>query len=172
MVIYVFRLGHRISRDKRISTHCGLVSRAFNARGMLYSGERDSSLEKSVRNVVKSWGGPFEVKHVKNQGKFIQDFNGTKVHLTMYGLPMQSKITGIRKSRKDLLVIVGGEKVPGDVYHMSDFNLAVSSQPHSEIAALAVFLHEFFNGKELEKNFQKAKRMIIPHERGKKVVQS
>lgn len=172
MSIYVIRLGHRISRDKRISTHCGLVSRAFGAKGIFYSGEKDTSLEKSIGNVVKSWGGPFEVKYVKNQIRFIQDFKGTRIHLTMYGLPVQKKMIGIRKSRKDLLVIVGGEKVPGDVYQLADFNLAVSSQPHSEVAALAVFLHEYLQGKELDRKFQKAKRRIIPQERGKKVIQS
>ena len=170
MAVFVLRLGHRIGRDKRISTHCGLVSRTFGASGIFYSGENDEALENSIRSVVKSWGGPFEIKHVKSWRKFIEDFRGTKVHLTMYGLPFHKNIRQIRKM-KNVLVIVGGEKVPGRVYQMADFNLAVTSQPHSEIAALALFLHEFFQGKELEKKFQKANRKIIPQERGKKVVE-
>ncbi len=53
MKVYILRLGHRISRDKRISTHCGLVSRAFGANGIIYAGEKDKDLMKSVKNVSK-----------------------------------------------------------------------------------------------------------------------
>lgn len=170
MVILVLRLGHRIGRDKRISTHCGLVSRAFGAKGMFYSGEKDKVLEKSIKSVVREWGGPFEIKHVKNWRKFIRGFKGRKTHLTMYGLPVQKKMPEIRKT-KELLIIIGGEKVPGDVYQLADFNISVTPQPHSEVAALALFLHEYMKGKELSKKFQKARRRIVPQERGKKVIQ-
>ncbi len=170
MSIFVLRLGHRIGRDKRISTHCGLVSRAFGAKGIYYSGEKDDMLEKSIMNVVGQWGGPFEINHVKNWRSFIKDFGGINVHLSMYGLPVQKEISKIRKT-KNLLVIIGGEKVPGDVYRFSDYNIAVTSQPHSEVAALAVFLHEFSKGRELSKNFQKAKKRIVPQERGKKIIE-
>lgn len=170
MVILVLRLGHRIGRDKRISTHCGLVSRAFGAKVMFYSGEKDSSLEKSIKNAVREWGGPFEIKHVKNWRTFVKSFKGKKIHLTMYGLPVQKKISGIRKT-KELLIIIGGEKVPGDVYQFVDFNISVTSQPHSEVAALALFLHEYLRGRELNRKFQKARRRIVPQGRGKKVIQ-
>lgn len=170
MSVFVLRLGHRIGRDKRISTHCGLVSRAFGARGVYYSGEKDNSLEKSIRNVVNEWGGPFEINHVKNWRGFIRDFKGTKVHLSMYGLPVQKEISRITKA-KNVLVIIGGEKVPGDVYQLSDLNVSVTSQPHSEVAALAVFLHEHLKGKELIKSFHGAKRKIVPQARGKKIIQ-
>ncbi len=171
MAIYVLRLGHRISRDKRISTHCGLVARAFGARGIFYSGEKDTSLEKSINSAVREWGGHFEIKHVNNWKRFIKDFRGQKIHLTMYGLPVQKTIPKIRKPRKDILVIVGGEKVPGEVYQLADFNVSVTSQPHSEVAALAIFLHEYFQGMELTRKFNNTKRKVIPQERGKKVIQ-
>lgn len=169
MPVYVLRLGHRIGRDKRISTHCGLVSRALDAKGLYYSGEKDNALEKSIKSVANGWGGDFEVTHVKNWRSFIKDFKGMKIHLTMYGLPIQKTISKIRKER-NVLVIVGGEKVPGDVYQFADINLSVSSQPHSEIAALAVFLHDFFKGKELDKKFKGAVRRIVPQARGKKII--
>ena len=172
MVVYVFRLSHRIGRDKRISTHCGLVSRTFGANGIFYSGEKDESLEKSIKAAVKEWGGSFEVKYVDKWKRFIKDFKGEKIHLTMYGLPVQKTIPKIRKFRKDLLVIVGGEKVPGEVYQLADFNISVTSQPHSEVAALAIFLHEYFQGMELTKKFNDAKRKVIPQERGKKVIRA
>ncbi|UCG95493.1 MAG: tRNA (cytidine(56)-2'-O)-methyltransferase [archaeon] len=165
-MIEVLRLGHRLGRDARISTHCGLVARAFGAGGIVYSGDRDRKMMDSVRSVTREWGGPFSVRH----GSFrstIKNFRGTKVHLTMYGLPMEKKIREIRKKR-NLLVIVGGEKVPGELYEKADYNISVTSQPHSEIAALGVFLHEYLRGRP-KKRFKHARLKIIPKERGKYV---
>ena len=169
MKAFVLRLGHRVSRDQRISTHCGLVSRAFGADGIVYSGEKDEKLLESVRNVAKEWGGEFEVKYERNWKSFVRGWNGKIVHLTMYGLPVQ-KVMGMIKKEKNILVIVGGEKVPPEVYELADFNVSVTNQPHSEVAALAIFLDRFFGGKELDRKFPGAKKVVIPQERGKKVL--
>ena len=168
-MIKVLRLGHRLDRDSRISTHCGLVARAFGAKEIIFSGEYDKKMIESVEKVSDEWGGPFSVKYEKNWRKVIQSFKGIKVHLTMYGIPIQDKIQNIRKKR-NVLVIVGGKKVPGEVYTLADYNIAVTSQPHSEVAALAVFLHEYFQGRELAKKFKRVKMKIVPQERGKKVI--
>jgi tRNA (cytidine56-2'-O)-methyltransferase len=168
-MIHVLRLGHRIARDHRISTHCGLVARAFGAHKIIYTGEKDAHLEDSIKNVVKNWGGPFEIEYSDSWKKIMGIYkkkNFCVVHLTMYGLPIKKEISKIRK-KKDLLVVIGGEKVPSEVYHTSDFNISITNQPHSEVAALAVFLHEFFKGKELEKKFKKARIKIIPQKTGK-----
>jgi tRNA (cytidine56-2'-O)-methyltransferase len=68
------------------------------------------------------------------------------------------------------MLLVGCQKVPAEFFSdaVSDFNVAVGNQPHSECAALAVFLDRFFEGKELAKEFRKAKIKILPQERGKK----
>jgi tRNA (cytidine56-2'-O)-methyltransferase len=55
-MIITLRIGHRKERDKRISTHIGLMSRAFLADKIIYSGEHDESLISSVNKVSKSWG--------------------------------------------------------------------------------------------------------------------
>jgi len=169
MKAFVLRLGHRVSRDQRISTHCGLVSRAFGADGIVYSGEKDEKLLESVRNVAKEWGGEFEVKYERNWKSFVRGWDGKTVHLTMYGLPVQ-EVMGRIKKEKNILVIVGGEKVPPEVYELADFNVSVTNQPHSEVAALAIFLDRFFGGKELDRKFPGAKKVVIPQERGKKVL--
>ena len=86
----------------------------------------------------------------------------------MYGLPIQKKLGRIRKEN-DLLVVVGGEKVPWEVYELCDWNVGVTNQPHSEVGALAVFLHEYFKGRELSLEFKGAKRRVVPQARWKKV---
>jgi tRNA (cytidine56-2'-O)-methyltransferase len=45
----------------------------------------------------------------------------------------------------------------------------VGNQPHSECAALAIFLDRFFEGKPLANPFENAKMTIIPQKRGKKI---
>ena len=163
-MITILRLSHRPGRDERISTHCGLVARALGADKIIYSGEYDGGLIESVNDVAKRFGGKFTASYEKNWRKVIQNFKGIKVHLTVYGLPLNKKIKEIKKKR-NILVIIGSEKVPPEVYKSADYNLSVTNQPHSEVAALAVFLH----GLGIEKKFPKARIKIIPSERGKNV---
>lgn len=174
-MLVILRLGHRRSRDKRISTHCGLVARAFGSDGIVFCGERDEKLIESLLKVCERWGkNNFFVEYERDWKDYIKKWKGIKVHLTMYGIPIQDKIDEIRKKgkRKNILVIVGSEKVPIEVYNLADYNIAITNQPHSEVAAIAIFLHEYFEGKELEKKFSKAKFRIVPKERGKKVVKN
>jgi tRNA (cytidine56-2'-O)-methyltransferase len=168
-MIVVLRLNHRRQRDKRISTHIGLVSRAFLADKIIYSGDHDEGLINSVNKVSKSWGGKFNAQYSKDYKKIIKDFKfkGFKiVHLTMYGLLINKKIEKI-KLEKNLLIIVGGEKVPRDVYELSDYNISVTTQPHSEVAALAIILDRLFKGKELNHEIKGAKKRIKPNSCGK-----
>jgi tRNA (cytidine56-2'-O)-methyltransferase len=127
-----------------------------------------------VAEVNRTWGGEFEVVVGRAAKKVIAEAKeeGRKVvHLTMYGLPLQDRIDELRGAEK-ILVVVGGPKVPGYVYHSADLNVAVTSQPHSEIAALAILLHEVQSGEELKRSFGKSKLRIIPSARGKRVVES
>ena len=70
---------------------------------------------------------------------------------------------------KDLLVVVGAEKMPGEIFKVADLNVGVGNQPHSEVAALAIFLDRVFGGSELKKEFKNGKLKIIPTEKWKKV---
>lgn len=173
-MLAVLRLGHRLGRDQRISTHCGLVSRALGADQIIYTGEQDAEVVKSIEDLGARWGGSFSARYEKDWKKVIRDYKQKKysiVHLTIYGMPIQEKIKALRK-KTNVLVVIGGEKVPPEIYALADSNIAVSSQPHSEVAALAIFLHEYFDGKELEKKFGKSKIRVIPQERGKKIEES
>jgi tRNA (cytidine56-2'-O)-methyltransferase len=170
MRVWVLRLGHRRVRDLRLTTHVALTARALGCDGIILSGEKDEKIMKSIEKVVEKWGGPFSVEYEKNWKKVMREWRGKKVHLTMYGLPIQEKMGEIKKCKEDLLIIVGSEKVPAEVYELSDWNVSVTNQPHSEVAALALFLDRFFEGKELTKEFEGGKLKIIPEERGKRVL--
>ena len=93
------------------------------------------------------------------------------MHLTAYGENIQtSDVVGrIKAAGKPVMLLVGSQKVPGEFYseEVSDFNVAVGNQPHSECSALAIFLDLYFEGEELGRPFEKAKITIIPKERGK-----
>jgi len=168
MKILVLRLGHRFARDKRISTHLGLVARAFGADELVMD-VWDSHVEESVDKVVDEWGGQFKMSFISDWKKYVREFRGDRIHLTMYGLNLNQLGEKIISSKKDKLIIVGGKKVPAEIYNMVDYNIAVGNQPHSEVAALATFLDRLFDGGELDKDF-KGKKRIIPQEKGKKVV--
>lgn len=170
-MITVLRLGHRIPRDARTTTHCALVARAFGTDEIIVCGDEDNGLLESVRKLADKWGGKFRIRHEKNWRGAVRKFSGIKVHLTAYGLPVQREIRKIRKAadHRGLLIIIGGEKVPPEVYALADYNVAVTHQPHSEVAALAVFLHEFFQGSELQKKFAGARITIAGNARGKTV---
>ena len=167
-MITVLRIGHRPQRDKRITTHVALVARAFGADRIIIT-TKDEKIEQSVRDIVERFGGNFEILSGIPLKRALKDFKGTIVHLTMYGLPVDEIIPKIPKV-KDLMIIVGAEKVPREIYELADFNVAVGNQPHSEVAALAIFLDRFLGGKELRREFENAKMKVIPQERGKKVI--
>lgn len=133
----VLRLSHRIIRDKRISTHVALVARAFGASKIYYTGQKDDVMENSVRKVVKNHGGDFDIEYLKSYKSLFKD--KTVVHLTWKGDDFEKKVKEIGK-KDNVLVVVGGEKVPPEIYKLAQYNLSVTKEPHSEVGALAVFL--------------------------------
>jgi len=172
MKIFVLRLGHRPQRDKRLSTHLLLASRAFGASGAFYSGTRDPDLEESVRKIVRDWGGDFSVEYASSWKKVVKDWEGGVVHLTMYGLPVQDVVCEVGAGEGSLLVVVGGPKVPGELFGLADWNVSVTLQPHSEVSALAVFLHMLLGGSELTREHPGARLRILPSARGKELAVS
>ena len=164
-MITVLRLGHRPARDKRVTTHVALTARVFGADAVLVS-TRDSALERTIRSVVRRFGGSFRIETGVPWRRTLREWNGPKVHLTMYGLPIDDVLERI--PRDDLLIVVGAEKVPREVYDLADFNVAVGNQPHSEVAALAVFLDRLLGGRSLRGETTAGIR-IRPSPRGKSV---
>jgi len=170
--IVLLRYGHRDVRDYRVTTHCALVSRALGAKRIIIEGGPDESIKKTVDDVAARWGGSFKTEFTPNWKvafKELKKKGFVFVHLTMYGSRVQDVEKKIAKKDK-ICIIVGSQKVEREVYDQSDFNVSVTSQPHSEIGALAVFMDRIQKGKELELKFKGAKRSIEPQERGKKVI--
>ncbi len=170
--IYVLRMGHRLHRDFRTTTHCALVARAFGANGIIISGDRDDDISKTMQKINASWGGNFKAEYEKNWKKVIGNWKadgGYVILSTMYGINLPKAVSNI-KHGKDTLIVIGSEKMPSEVFHMADINVAVTSQPHSEVAALALILDRLFEGRELDKKFKGATIKIKPQEKGKKVL--
>jgi tRNA (cytidine56-2'-O)-methyltransferase len=167
-MIEVLRLGHRRARDARVTTHVCLTARAFGADSVVVS-EKDTKLEKTVKDVVKRFGGPFEIRTGEPWKPLVRAWKkrGAVVHLTMYGEPLESALEKVRG--KDVLVVVGAEKVPGDLYELADVNVAVGNQPHSEVAALAIVLDRLTSGNWRARPFD-GEVHIVPNPRGKTLI--
>jgi tRNA (cytidine56-2'-O)-methyltransferase len=166
-MITILRIGHRISRDKRITTHVALVARAFGADNILIDTE-DKKIEETIRSTCNRFGGNFKIETGVDKKKILRKWEGNIVHLTMYGDELLKSISDIDK-KKDLLVIVGAEKVPPNIYEAANYNISVGNQPHSEVAALALFLDKYTDGKWQKKKFN-GKIEILPSSSGKRVI--
>lgn len=176
--VVVLRWGHR-HRDQRLTPHVALTARALGASGFILSDINDPKVEETVGKVMDSWGGSFSFEMDRPWKRVVKEWKangGVTVHLTAYGENIQTSdvMQRIRATGKDVMIIVGSQKVPAGFFSeaTSDFNVAVGNQPHSECSSLAVFLDRFFEGKALaECSVCNAKRKIVPQVRGKKVVE-
>lgn len=175
----VLRWGHRRIRDARLTTHVALTARALGASGIVLSDVSDEKIKQTVQKVTRNWGGRFSFDMGTPWKKAVKDWRakgGIVVHLTAYGENIETSdvLNRIRAANKDVMIIVGSQKVPGTFFSedISDFNVAVGNQPHSECASLAVFLDRFFQGKELAKCYKDAKMKVIPQKRGKIIVEN
>ncbi|MBS3152850.1 tRNA (cytidine(56)-2'-O)-methyltransferase [Candidatus Woesearchaeota archaeon] len=165
MVIEVLRLNHRIGRDARVSTHVALTARALCSSKIYYSGQKDNNMEKSINKITEKFGGPFEIEYLEDPKSLLEQKKKQGfliAHLTMYGKDFISSKNNIKN--RNLLIIVGGEKVEYDFYNIADFNFSVTNQPISEVSALGIFLYEIFGYKE---NFKNAKLQVVGMKKGK-----
>lgn len=174
MRIVILRLGHRIQRDQRITTHVALTARALGAEGMLLDSD-DSGIEKSLNEAATRWGGSFYVKRIsgwKSEIRKWKEAGGRVLHLTMYGINLPDVIPQIVAEAGNLMIVVGAEKVPPEIYGLSDWNVAVGNQPHSEVAALAIALDRLMSAQgrdALRTQFTGGELEIVPQKAGKEV---
>ncbi len=170
MVIEVVRIGQRLVRDDRVTTHVALVSRAFGAE-KIFMTEVNPEIKDTLRKINETWGGSFEIEFIdkwKSIVKKKKEENFRIIHLTMYGEKINDVQEKLQKE-ENMLIVVGAEKVPREIYELADYNIGIGSQPHSEISALAILLDRIQKGEQFEKTFPDAKRKIIPTKTGKNV---
>src|SRR5713101_8287283 len=156
--LVVLRIGHRFFRDSRVTTHVCLTARALGADGVIIADREDKTVEATISEVGKRFGGHFSIESGKPWRKTIRDWReegGKVVHLTAYGLKLPNVIQEINEADGDILVVVGSEKMPGEVFKLEDWNVSVTNQPMSEVAALAVFLDWHLKHHAFEKLFPK-----------------
>ena len=171
MKIEVLRIGTRLVRDDRVTTHVALVSRAFGA-SKIYMYDANPEINQTISKVNKMWGSDFRVGIIENWKDIIKLKKKDSfkiVHLTMYGENINTIQDEIRKEEK-ILIIIGAEKVPREAYDMADYNIAIGNQPHSEISALAILLDRILQGRQLQKKYSNGEREIIPTKKGKNVI--
>jgi tRNA (cytidine56-2'-O)-methyltransferase len=159
-------VGHRAGRDPRLTTHVALTARALGA-ARLYLHPPDPELAERIAAVGRRWGGRFEVVGAPEWKKVVRGFDGPIVHLTMYGEPIDEVARAVRRSPR-VLVVVGGAKVPAELYRLSTRNAAAGHQPHSEVAALALLLDRLV-GIPPAGRWPGARQEIVPSARGKSV---
>ena len=65
MEIEVLRIGQRLVRDDRVTTHVALVSRAFGA-SKIYMNEVNPEIKDTLEKINNPWGGNFDIEHFIN----------------------------------------------------------------------------------------------------------
>lgn len=153
----------------RMTTHVALTARAFGADAVVLT-VNDKKLVDTIKKVCEQFGGEFSISIESKWRNFVLDWKdrGAVVHLTMYGEHIDDALPKISALKGPILIIIGAEKVPRDVYDLADYNVAIGNQPHSEVAALAVLLDRLFKGKGLKQKFN-GKMVIEPNPRGKTI---
>ena len=170
MVIEVVRIGQRVVRDDRVTTHVALVSRGFGAE-RIYMTEVNPEIKDTIEKINNTWGGNFQVEFIEKWKPIVKQKKEEVfkiVHLSMYGEVIDEVQENLR-NEENIMIVVGDEKVPREIYELADYNVAVGSQPHSEISALAITLDRIQKGEQFKKEFSDAKRKIIPTKNGKNV---
>jgi len=169
--VVVLRLNHR-PRDKRVTTHVCLTARAFGANGVIIADTSAGEIVNKVNRLNRDWGNEFWVIDSLPTAQAIKlwrSMGGTTINLSMYGEDLRTVISDLYYIHyillKPILVIVGGAKVPSQIYEEADYNVSITDQPHSEIAALAVFLDKLVGGKWPQHRNGRIK--VIPSLKGK-----
>ncbi len=143
-----------------------MAARAFGASEITFTGKKSEKLIKQFERISKKWGGTFIVSFTANWEEYVYSKkNYTKIHLTRYGVPL-NKVLYTLKTYKNLLVIVTMMEPMKKVHQLADFNVSITTQPHCTSAAVSVFLHVFYEGRELALHFENAQYKILPNEKG------
>src|SRR5207245_9979725 len=110
--IVVLRIGHRFFRDSRVTTHVCLTARALGADGASIADKEDKTVEATIREVGKRFGGHFSIESGKPWRKGVREWRrkgGRVDHLTAYGLSSPGGLQQIRNRSGDMIGEGGSE---------------------------------------------------------------
>ena len=142
-----------------------MAARAFGASSVAFVSKKNPKLVRYFRSINKKWGGTFSVEFTNSWKDYLKTKKNYKiVYLTRYGVPI-NKIEYSLKTYKNILVIVTTTEAAKNLYDIADFNVSITTQPHAATSAVAIFLHHFFEGRELSLHFENAEFKVVPEER-------
>ena len=82
MEIEVLRIGQRVIRDDRVTTHVALVARSFGAE-KIYMNDVNSEIEKTISDINKTWGGNFKIEIISEWKKIIKQRKNAGVKIVI-----------------------------------------------------------------------------------------
>ncbi len=68
----VLRIGQRLVRDDRVTTHVALVARAFGA-SKIYMNEVDPEIKDTLNKINVTWGGNFKIEFISDWKKIVKE---------------------------------------------------------------------------------------------------
>jgi len=70
MDIEVLRIGQRVVRDDRVTTHVAQVARSFGAQ-KIYMNEVNPDIKHTISDINKTWGGNFKIEIISEWKKIV-----------------------------------------------------------------------------------------------------
>lgn len=146
-----------------------LVARAFGASEIVFTSDNKKLISKSQRfckGMCADWGGRFNISFTSNWKAYIKNKKNYKtVYLTRYGIPMKQMRYTLR-AYKNLLVIASFSEEINALYEFADFNISITSQPHTIASSITALLLAYYRDREPSIHFENAKYKIIPEPHG------
>ncbi len=138
-----------------------LAARALGASEITFTGKSDKQLLSKIKKMNIKWGGKFKVSFTANYKDLIsRSEKAIKIYLTRYGTSLNEKARMISTYKNIILIVTQKDDVEYVRKNIADFNVSITRQPHCSSAAVAIFLHEYYKGRELAMHFENAKYKI------------
>ena len=146
-----------------------LIARAFGASGIVFTSNDKKLAAKSqrfCRDICDKWGGSFSVSFTNSWKDYIKSKRNYKtIYLTRYGIPIRQAEYALRTYKNMLIIVSFSEKIK-ELYDIADFNISITSQPHTMASSMTALLRTYYRDRELSMHFENAKYKIIPEQHG------
>ncbi len=144
-----------------------LIARAFGATEAVFTTSDRKLISKSKRfckDVCAKWGGSFTISFTNNWKAYIKSKRKYKtIYLTRYGTPVR-QMEYLLRTYKNLLIIASFSEKIKELYTIADFNISITSQPHTVASSVTALLRAYYRDRELSMHFENAKYKIVPEQ--------